>query len=221
MRSRRWSAVSGIQRSSTPRSAREDVPRHDVGVVLEVAEHDDVARLQVGARPRVRDEVDRLGGVAREHDLARLACAWTKPGDLAARGLERRGGLFGDRVHAAVHVRVRLAVDAVHRVEDRLRLLRRRRGVEVHEPLAVDLPLQDREVGLDAGDVEGCGALMLSRSRPSGRAAQLRPRSLAARSRRHLRCAGCRSPRPRAARPAPDRHSPRRGRRAARGRGRG
>ena len=49
----------------------EDVPRHDVGVVLEVAEHDGVAGLQVGACPRVRDEVDRLGGVAREHDLAR------------------------------------------------------------------------------------------------------------------------------------------------------
>ena len=52
----------------------EHLPRHDVGVVLHVREHDRVAGLQVGARPRVRDEVDRLGRVAREDDLLGARC---------------------------------------------------------------------------------------------------------------------------------------------------
>ena len=51
----------------------QHVPRHDVGVVLHVGEHDDVAALQVGAAPRVRDQVQRLGGVLGEDDLVR-AC---------------------------------------------------------------------------------------------------------------------------------------------------
>ena len=49
---------------------REDVPGHDVGVVLHLGEHDDVAFAQVGATPRVGDEVQPLGGVLREDDLA-------------------------------------------------------------------------------------------------------------------------------------------------------
>ena len=51
----------------------EDVPRHDVGVVLHVREHDGIALAQVGACPRVRDEVDGLGGVADVDDLVRVA----------------------------------------------------------------------------------------------------------------------------------------------------
>ena len=47
----------------------EHVPRHDVGVVLHVRQHDRIAGLQVGARPRVGDEVDGFGRVAHEHDL--------------------------------------------------------------------------------------------------------------------------------------------------------
>ena len=47
----------------------EHVPRHDVGVVLHLGEHDGVARLEVGAAPRMGDEVERLGGVLGEHDL--------------------------------------------------------------------------------------------------------------------------------------------------------
>ena len=49
----------------------QDVPRHHVGVVLELGEDDDVAGVEVGASPRVGDEVDGLGDVAGEHDLRR------------------------------------------------------------------------------------------------------------------------------------------------------
>ena len=50
----------------------EHVPRHDVGVVLHVGEHDDVAGAQVGTTPRGGDEVERFGGVLREDHLVRL-----------------------------------------------------------------------------------------------------------------------------------------------------
>ena len=100
----------------------EDVPRHDVGVVLHLREHDGVALAQVGACPRVRDEVDGLGRIADVDDLVRVVCVH-EPGDLGARRLECRGRLLGDRVHAAMDVGVVLAVVAVHRVEHCERLL--------------------------------------------------------------------------------------------------
>ena len=47
----------------------QEMPRHDVGVVLHDREHDLVAGLDALARERIGDEVDRLGGVAGEDDL--------------------------------------------------------------------------------------------------------------------------------------------------------
>ena len=143
---------------------REDVPRDDVRVVLHVGDDDRVTGAQVRPRPAVGDEVDRLGDVLGEHDLARLPAE--EAGDLRAGVLVAARRLLRDRVHAAVHVGVRLAVHAVHRVEHRLRLLRRRRRVEVHEALAVHLALQDREVGLDPSDVERVHAATRKASKP-------------------------------------------------------
>ena len=83
---------------------REHVPRHDVGVVLHVREHDGVAGLQVGAGPRVRDEVDRFRRVADEHDLlglrradeVRRPCAARPrtPRSTPPRSSTRRGGCW-------------------------------------------------------------------------------------------------------------------------------
>ena len=143
----------------------EHVPRDDVGVVLHVREHDGVAGAQVGAGPGVGDEVDRLGRVAGEHDLRRRAGA-DERGDLAARELVGGGRLFGDRVHAAVDVGVVVPVAVVHGVEDGERLLRRRRGVEVRDALAVHLALEEREVALDRGDVERAHAGTRNSSKP-------------------------------------------------------
>ncbi len=47
----------------------QEMPRHDVGVVLHDREHDLVAGLDALAAERIGDEVDRLGGVAGEDDL--------------------------------------------------------------------------------------------------------------------------------------------------------
>ena len=50
---------------------RDVLPRHEVRVVLELGDEHDVAGAEVGEAPRVRDQVDRLGRVADEDDLAR------------------------------------------------------------------------------------------------------------------------------------------------------
>ena len=47
----------------------QEMPRHDVGVVLHDREHDLVALLQPLAAEGIGDQVDRLGGVAGEDDL--------------------------------------------------------------------------------------------------------------------------------------------------------
>ena len=94
----------------------EHVPRHDVGVVLHVGEHDDVAGAEVGPAPRLGDEVERLGGVLGEHDLVGVAGV-DEAGDLGPGGLEGVGGLGGEAVGAAVDRRVGRLVEARHRVD--------------------------------------------------------------------------------------------------------
>ena len=149
---------------------REDVPGHDVRVMLHLGEQHGVALLEVRPPPRVREEVDRLGDVLREHDLVRGRGA-DEASDLCARRLVHRSRFLRDGVHAPVDVRVVGAVVVVHRVEHRGGLLRRRRGVEVDESLAVDLTFEDREVGADArrrrGPSQLTCAAVLNESNPS------------------------------------------------------
>ena len=47
----------------------QEMPGHDVGVVLHDREHDLVALADMRAAVGARDQVDRLGGVAGEDDL--------------------------------------------------------------------------------------------------------------------------------------------------------
>ena len=103
--------------------------------------------------PRVRDEVQRLGRVADEDDLADVGrveeCA-----HLLARALEAGGRALSEDVHGAVDVRVRRLVERRHRVEHLPRLLGAVRRVEVGERLSVDLLLEDREVRAQRARVE-------------------------------------------------------------------
>ena len=94
-----------------------------------------VAGAQVGPSPGLGDQVERLGGVLGEHDLA-LGAGADEAGDLGPGALERRGGLLGDGVHAAVDVGVGSSRSRSHRVEHLAGLLRRGGRVEVDEALA-------------------------------------------------------------------------------------
>ena len=127
----------------------QQLPRHEVGVVLELGGEDRVARSEVRQTPRERDQVDRLGRVARPDDLFGVRRVH-ETRDLRARRFEVLGRTRGQFVDAAVDVGVVVLVVVNERIDDRPRLLRGRRRVEVDQPLAARRPLaQDREVGDD------------------------------------------------------------------------
>ena len=87
----------------------DQLPRHDVGVVLHLGDDDLVARAETaagtGPRDDVGDEVERLGGVLGEHHLGAVGGV-DERGHLVAGALVERGGLLGQDVDAAVHVGV-------------------------------------------------------------------------------------------------------------------
>jgi len=132
----------------------QEVPRHDVGMVLHDREHDLVAFLDALATEGIGDQVDRLGGVAGEDDLF-LAPGIEELLHGLARALVGLGCFVGEIMQATVYVGVLLGIGLVDAVEHRLRLLRRGRVVEIDQRLAVDLHRQRREVRADAVDVEG------------------------------------------------------------------
>jgi hypothetical protein len=140
-------------RDLRPDLGRELLPRNEVGVMLEDGRHDAVAAFDVVPAPRVRDEVQGLGRVAHEDDLA-LARRVDEPRDLRAGFLERGGRALAELVDPAVDVRVVLLEDARHRVDHLSRLLAGRRVVEVHERLPAHGLREDREVPADARNVQ-------------------------------------------------------------------
>ena len=141
------------------RSLAHELPRHQVGVMLQHAHHDLVAGPEVCHPPGVRHQVDRLRRVAREDDLAIGLCV-DELRNLDPRLLVGVGGLAREVVDPAVHVGVAHHVVVAVRVDDRAGLLRGRRAVQVHEALAGlrDVLLEDGEIGAELrGEVDGGG----------------------------------------------------------------
>ena len=134
----------------------EHVPRHDVGVMLHVGEHDHIAGFEVGAPPGLHDEIERLGGVTGEDDLGGGGSVDERT-HLLAGGLELVRGLLGDEVDATMHIGVDRAVVGVHRVEHGGRLLRGGGRIEIDDGSVVDRASEKGEVGPDGGHVEGSG----------------------------------------------------------------
>ena len=140
----------------------EELPGDDVRMVLHVGDDDLVAFPEPRADEAVRNEVDGLGGAAREDDLAFVRGAQKAPDGLPGSLVGRRRAL-AQGVHAAVDVGVVLLVVVAEGVDDRARLLARRAAVEVGEGVSLDLLVESRKVGPDRLDVEpgsrfACGA---------------------------------------------------------------
>ena len=143
------------RRDAEPSAAllAEQLPRHDVRVVLHRRDEHFVAGPDAAAPEGVRHEIDALGAVAREDDLAR-ARSVEERGDFLPRalvGLARHGT---ELVHATMHVGVVVGVVVRDRVNHAARLLRRRRIVEIDQRLAVNLPGENREVRPHPRDVQ-------------------------------------------------------------------
>ena len=131
----------------------QQLPGDDVGVVLHLGQHHQIARVHVLATPGVGDQVQRRGRVGGED---RLLDGRPEPlRDPRPGTLVELGRLDRERVHAAVHGRARMRVVARDRVDHRLRRLRGRSGIQVAQLTAIELPAQDRELGRDVGDHRG------------------------------------------------------------------
>src|SRR5207253_2052165 len=127
------------------RSLRDVLPGDEVRVVLELRHDHEVAGTEVVQPPRVGDEVERLGRLAGEDHLAGRGRV-DEGRDELSRVLEFGGGSLGERVDAAVHVRVRRLVEPAHRVQHLPRLLGGHGRIEVRKRLSVDLLLEDRKI---------------------------------------------------------------------------
>lgn len=122
----------------------EQLPGNDVRVVLHLGQDDEVTGADVRSAPGVRDEIDRRRRIGGEDRLLRAGSEPLR--DPAARTLEQVRRLDGEGVDAAVDRGPGLRVVPGHRVDHRLRRLRRRRRVEVRDRVAVELPTKDREL---------------------------------------------------------------------------
>ena len=153
VRSSRPSGVSGSQRISKPFSAASICQ----GTML--AWCSIWVSSTASPSPRLAPPHDRatrfIASVAfLVKTSSRSAGALTKRFTLQPGRLEGLGGLGGQLVDAAVDVGVRRLVEALHGLEHLAGLLADGGRVEVHDALAVDLPVEDREVLADATDVE-------------------------------------------------------------------
>ena len=134
-----------------PAPVAQHLPGHDVGVVLHLGDQHRLVRPQQRA-VAVRDQVDGAGRAAGEHDL--VARRRVQQGrHLVAHALIGVGGALAHPVQPAMHVGVLGAHRVHHRLDHRVRLLRRGGAVEEHERLAAHRLLQDREVGAQVRQV--------------------------------------------------------------------
>src|SRR6185312_2259365 len=132
---------------------RNQLPRNDIRVMLQVRDDKLVTRLQVLAPPRVRHQVDRLGGAADEHDVLRAGRP-DEVGDGVPRLLVGVGGSGRQFVCGPVNVGVLVRVELHQPVDHHLRLLRGGGVVEPDQRLSVDDLFEDREVRPHRVDVE-------------------------------------------------------------------
>ena len=155
----------------------DELPRHDVRMMLHDGQHDLVARPELGPAPARGDQVDSLGGAADEDDFALIGRAEELAG-LLARAFHRLGRLLAHEVDAAVDVGVLGLVGMADRIDDGIGLLRARPIVEIYQlVVVVHRGGEDREVGTDALDVESAVGDIHAASLASSREATSQPSS--------------------------------------------
>ena len=131
----------------------EDLPRHDVRVVLQPRQQHLVAGLQRHPAVGLRDQVDAVGRARRQDDRTVIRRVDEARG-LDARAFVELRRALAQQVGGAMDVRVGVPIVVVHRANHRFRLLAGVRAVEIHQRLAVHELAQNREVGPDLRDIE-------------------------------------------------------------------
>src|SRR5882762_9052396 len=121
--------------------------------MLERADEDLISGPQARAAVGLCDQIDRLGGAADKDDLARAAGIYETPYALA-RTLVRGGGGLTERMHAAMHVGVRVCLVVLDRPQHRQRALRGCSAVQIYQRMPVHQGVEDGKVAAHALGVE-------------------------------------------------------------------
>ena len=114
----------------------EHLPRHDVGVVFHVGEHNCVSCTQIGFPPREGDKVEALGSVLGKDDRFRNWCV-NEAGNFCSGAFEVIVCFGSHTVRRTVNGGVVVGQEIRHRIDDHLRFLSRVRRIEIHHSLAV------------------------------------------------------------------------------------
>ncbi len=167
-------AIVHVDRPNRRASALcDELPRHDVRVVLHHRNQDFVAAPQRAGAIAVCDEIDRFGGAARPDNFVlvrgadELLC-------LGACAFECRGRTIGQRVRGAMHVGVVVHVVVVDRIEHRRRFLRGGGAVEIRERLPALRLREQREIVTQRSDV-GSALFIRAVTRRAPRTCRARP----------------------------------------------
>jgi hypothetical protein len=124
---------------------REQLPRHEVAVMLHFREQNHVAGLEIFCSPRTRDEIDAFGRAAHEDDFVG-AFGVDEFRGARARGFKGVRGAIAQLVDAAMDIGVVVFVIMHERVNHRARFLRRGGVVEINQRLAVDFLIENRKI---------------------------------------------------------------------------
>ena len=149
-------APFGVERDPTKLNSdlgNEHVPRNDVGVVLHVTEHDDIAGRKICSSPALRNHIESFGCILGEDDFGGRPRA-NEIANKCSSEFHAVRGFFSDHVNATMHIRINRAVVVVHRIQNRKRLLRSGRRVEIDDRLSVHLARKERELCLHCGPVD-------------------------------------------------------------------
>ena len=141
-----------------PLAVAQQLPGHDVGVVLHLGNDDLVARRKMGLGPGAGDQVDRLGHIPGEDDILRRRRV-QQAGNLLAHAFIGLGRRTAQIMGAAMDVGVFAGIAVLHRIENGLRLLRARAVVEEAQRPVVDRARQDRKIPAHDGRIVGVAAM--------------------------------------------------------------
>ena len=124
----------------------QEMPGHDIGVMLHHRQENLIARLHAGHGPAVGDHVDALGGAGIQNDLILIGNA-EKPRNRAAHGFVFFGRQIAEVMQPAMHIGIFVAIGGCDGINYHLRLLRRGPIIKVNQRLAIHFSCKNRKVG--------------------------------------------------------------------------
>ena len=138
---------TGTKRERRARALGEELPRHEIAVMLHLGEQDDVARAHDLVRPRRCATRLMLSVVPRVKMISRLPRRGRR--QPLSGVFVGGGGPIAQLVESAMDVAVVVFVVMRQGVDDRARFLRGRRIVEIDQRMSVDRLVQDRKILAD------------------------------------------------------------------------